>query len=120
MRSQKGQALIESMIVLPSIMGFITLGLCFFHSSLCHYLIDSWVYQSSFCVAKEHDQSKCRSQLKALLNSIPFSKSQILSMNRTSSQSFVQVNSAIGILNPRLFSSKIDLPIKSQLFREAQ
>lgn len=67
-----GQALIESLIVLPvmiAAIGALLSGLFIFFS---HSLIEHWVYESVLCVVKMEEEKICMQTLNSRIQLLPF------------------------------------------------
>ena len=120
--NQKGQALIESVFVLPSIIGLITLALGGLFLTGHHYLTDHFVYQSALCLAQEKPLIECKRELKKNLSLIPFSKVSIQRFYVDRSQALVELTSLLPWQSKRAsndFSEQLFLPLTVKQFEDA-
>ena len=70
--NKKGQALVESITLLPFciiLMGALLWGTYTYFSS---YLLDHWLYDSVLCIQKELTVHQCKQNLKSKVNKLPF------------------------------------------------
>ncbi len=107
-----GQAVLESILVLPFLlMVFCSLMLGFHHLG-SRYLFDHWTYQSALCLVRENDLFFCKDQLKKRLGLIPFSRFSITEFHKNEKQVRVRVKTNTPFLSDGEIFEKLRLPIK--------
>ena len=116
----RGQALLESVLVLPFIsVVFCSLMLGFHHLG-SHYLFDHWTYQSALCLAKENDSVFCKNQLKKRLGFIPFSRFSITEFYKSKKQVRIRLKADTPFLSDGEILEELRLPIKINDLEQAQ
>ena len=109
--NQRGQALIESMLVLPTCTGGIALILGGLYFYTAHHLTDHWVYQTSMCLAEDKPEQECSQDLKKHIHKLSFHNIQKLGLKRTKDQILVRLKTRSSLGFDENFEAHLTLPI---------
>ena len=109
--NQRGQALIESMLVLPTCTGGIALILGGLYFYTAHHLADHWVYQTSMCLAEDNPQQDCQNRLTKKISKLSFHNIQKLGLKRTKDQILVRLKTRSSLGFDENFETQLSLPI---------
>ena len=119
MNNCKGQALLESLVALPFILGAISAIFITLYSMLGIYLLDHWSYQSTLCLAKEISKSSCQNQLRQRVSILPFFKISQIQMNKGFQSASTKISSQLGPFIDKEIRNYIRLPLNSEDFERA-
>ena len=118
--NQKGQALIESLFCIPVLISLISFIFIGFYRVSSHYLIDHFIYQAAFCLAKERGDDQCKKQLIRKLDLIPLSQSQIDLFYIDHKTVAVKARITKLWKSETVFQQTLSLPLTAEQFRRAQ
>lgn len=116
--NSRGQALVESALVLPVLIPFVTLLMASLYLLLAIEWTDFWTYKAAICLAENQTERFCKQELEQKLRYL-ISKNNFLVVNiwKTKKQTQVRVQIHFQILPQRIFqfkkmiSSQLKLPL---------
>lgn len=115
----RGQALLESVISLPALVALFSAMLIGGHSLLTDFLMDQWLYESTFCLVEEKPKQLCLENLKTQVTRIPFLEIQSLNLFRRSRQVHVQARLKLPYLKkPWNFKQSLPEELNHRDFKE--
>ncbi len=113
----RGQALVETMLSLPTLVSGAILMFGGLHSLFAFYWVDYWTYQSALCLAQEQPRVFCRQQLNQRLQQVPFAKARIQNLSFSVHAAQVSTDLQTVFLRNREFTTQVHIPIRSRQFR---
>jgi hypothetical protein len=123
MKNSKGQSLIETLLILPTLMLTLTVLSLLCYRTVIYYYSDFYLHESLLCT-NEKSNSECSDQLEKQINKILFKKNSNRSnvqtkikkeRNSISGQIEIQFSSLPAIFNiPMVLEKKISLPIQKK------
>lgn len=120
MKNQNGQALLETVFALPTILvlvGIVLIGACRFTT---HYLMDHWVYQSSLCMAKEVSSERCLRQMDRKVQMMPFVRYSLNRVVVRKNRVLIELTYSSPVQLPLKIIEHLRLPITSEQMRRSQ
>lgn len=110
----------ETVLALPILFLLATALTAYLYSFSAHYLVDHWVYETSWCLAKETPLSVCKKNLFRKMGMLPLVTYQLHKVYKNSRHSFVELHYSTPIHPQRVVTESLRLPITIQQLRRSQ
>ena len=115
-QGSRGQAFIETCLVLPLTFAWVTLVIFGGYLTLCYFLVDYWVYKGAFCLSSEKSIYFCRREMEKNLEKLFFVQWRFETILKTQDK----VSVCLYIKNPYMggfkFFTSLPRPLSSKNF----
>ena len=112
---QKGQAVIESLVIAFALIGIVSLLLWGIYLSITVQWCDYWVYRGNMCLVEGNSKYSCQNNLEAKIRYlVPANHFWTEEIWMTSRESKVRVYLDLPVLK-RFFTSEISLPLANRI-----
>lgn len=113
----RGQALVESLFTLPFAIAVVSSFFIGFHYLSSEFLADHWTYQSALCLASQKPVALCKREVGQRLRLLPFYHHDIQKMDRRLQRVEVEIYLSGPLMQRKVFSENIRLPLRPRDFR---
>ncbi len=120
MSLQKGQALIESLLLMPFIKLLFLGGLLMSYSFISYYYIDYEFYQGALCLEKEFSYNECQNKFVERIKQVPFLEIHWTNLSRNSLRLYFEGEISTLTMKHKQFSYQWRRPLRPEDFGEYQ
>jgi hypothetical protein len=115
-QGNRGQALAESLFVIPLAMAVVNIsGLGFLYLST-QYLVDHWLYQSALCIAERRPPYVCKDSLSNNLQMLPWQSHHIRRWQHSETTIELELEFTLFRSMTRRFQQNLHLPLLERDF----
>lgn len=116
MGNQKGQALLESLVLVPFFKVALIALIGGLYAFMSYYYIDFQSQQAALCLEKEEPESFCKSEFEKNVNLVPFIEIHWSHVYRNDFTLHFESNLSTLTMKNKLFSYQWSRPLKSNDF----
>ena len=118
--ASKGQALVESLILIPFFCASLSSIALLFLCTYGHLIAHQGVYESALCLEKENPLVFCKKQLQDKIESLPLVRYKISHFFRTPSRVLSQMDMEVSFVFSKTYKSEFRRPLGAHDLKRAQ